>query len=156
MEPELTQFDIEQIKSVISLAEHSKTLGGKPFAAILAFEGNVVHSSYDKRIENCDPTSHAELCVISEYCRSTNNQFLDNYTLYTSTEPCSMCSGAIRSARILRVVFSVSQTTLQQISGGKLKSSCRDILTLSRKNVIVTGPVLEELGILIFENYSFH
>ncbi|MBU3130161.1 deaminase [Clostridium tagluense] len=47
-------------------------------------------------ITNCDPTSHAELSLISEYCRLSNNFSLEGYTLYTSTEPCVMCAGAIK------------------------------------------------------------
>jgi tRNA(Arg) A34 adenosine deaminase TadA len=61
-----------------------------------------------------DPTAHAELVVISEYCRQQRILDLDGYTLYSSAEPCVLCAGAIKWAHISRVVFSVTQAMLHR------------------------------------------
>lgn len=43
----------------------------------------------------CDPTHHAEIGLIRKYCSEHHVFDLSEYTLYTSCEPCVMCSGAM-------------------------------------------------------------
>lgn len=148
----ISQFDEEQIRFVISLAIQAKLDGGKPFGALIARDNQVKYYSHDKRHKYKDPTSHAELTVISEYCRKNKILSLNGYTLYCSTEPCEMCAGAIRSSQIAKVIYSVPQTMLQKLSGGILRQNCSEILMESQK---IIGPVLPEIGIKAFENYSF-
>ncbi len=69
--------------------------GFDAFAAVLVLEGKMMASSKDKWIVYSDPTAHAELTLISEYCREKGLVSLEGYTLYSNVEPCLMCSGAI-------------------------------------------------------------
>ena len=147
-------FEEEILKMAISLAIHEREAGGKPFGAVLALRDKVVYSSYDKRREYYDPTSHAELCVISEYCRNNKLLTLEGHTLYTSTEPCAMCAGAIRSSGLSKVIFSVSQTMLQSLSGGWQRPKCAEI-AYGPSEVEIIGPILPEFGLKAFDNYFF-
>ena len=45
-------------------------------------------------------------------------EFLQGCTLYTSTEPCAMCAGAIYWGNVRRVVFALSEEALRAIAGG--------------------------------------
>ena len=80
---------------------------------------------------------------------------LDGYTLYTSTEPCVMCAGAIHWARISRVVFSVSQAMLQAITGGLPKPTAASLINSGRQRAEVVGPLLPDEGLRVFDGYVF-
>jgi len=143
------------LRLAIALAHQARERGAHPFGAVLVLDGLVVHQVYDRSADVSDPTFHAELSLISEYCRAQRLMSLDGYTLYASTEPCPMCAGAIHWARLSRVVFSVSQTMLQALSGGSPKPSAASIVNSARWQIEVAGPLIPEEGLAVFEGYSF-
>lgn len=147
--------DEKFLRRAIALARKARELGFYPFGAILVSDGQEVHRAYDRRLEHNDPTGHAELSVISEYCRAHRVLFLPDYTLYSSTEPCVMCSGAIRWAGISRVVFSVSQAMLRELSGGLPKPSSTSIMNSGRRKVEILGPLLPEEGVEVLDGFQF-
>ena len=51
-----------------------------------------------------DVTAHAEVEAIRAACRALRTFDLSDCVLYTTTEPCLLCSYAIRETRIARVV----------------------------------------------------
>ncbi|HEY4721817.1 MAG TPA: nucleoside deaminase, partial [Anaerolineae bacterium] len=124
----MTASDDQFLRLAIDLARQARRRGVEPFAAVLVFDDVVVHQAIEGRVETSDPTFHAELRVISEYCRVARRLSLKGYALYASTEPCPMCAGAIHWARLSRVVFSVSQAMLQRLSGGSPKPGCAGII----------------------------
>jgi len=77
-----------------------------PVGAVLVSAGGEVLAADGNRIlEKRDPTAHAEMVVIREGARSTDNERLVGTTLYVTLEPCAMCVGAISLARVSRLVF---------------------------------------------------
>ncbi len=147
--------DEQFLRLAMTLAHQARQQGGEPFGAVLVRDGVVVHQAWDRCAEFSDPTYHAELRVISEYCQTQRHISLKGYTLYASTEPCPMCAGAIHWARISRVVFSVSQAMLQQLSGGSPKPSCASIINTGDKQAEIVGPLLPEEGLAVFDGYTF-
>jgi tRNA(Arg) A34 adenosine deaminase TadA len=141
------------LRRAIALAARSRDRGGDPFGAVLVADGVAVFESEDRSVEVSDPTWHAELGVISAYCRATRRIALDGYTLYCSTEPCVMCAGAIKWARISRVVFSVPQAMLQRYTGGIPKPSCDAIIQSGRRKAEILGPLLLEEGLRVFADF---
>ena len=141
------------LRRAIALAQENRRRGFDPFGAVLVYEGHIAHEDYDRSVERSDPTCHAELGVISEYCRVQKLFSLEGYTLYSSTEPCLMCTGAIHWSRLSRMVFSVSQAQLQQFSGGRTKPTCVSFLNSNQVNVV--GPLLSDEGLVVFEGYHF-
>ena len=147
--------DEDFLRLVIKLAMTARQHGEYPFGAVLMKDRQVVHQAIDQCLSYSDPTAHAELLVISEYCRQIRTLDLDGCTLFSSTEPCVLCSGAIKWSRISRVVFSVSQEMLQQMTGGRLKPSCADLINTGYRKIEVVGPVLPEEGLTVFSGYDF-
>ena len=148
-------FDEKYIRRANELAEIAKNKGEDPFGAVLVKDNEVVFESHDGCIEFCDPTFHAEKRLISEYCRLHKIISLEGYTLYASTEPCSMCSGAIHWSKISRVVFGVRQEKLNEKSGGIKKFTAKQILHQCGKPIEVVGPILEEECLQTFSGYKF-
>jgi len=151
----VTASDDQFLRLAIDLARQARRRGVEPFAAVLVFDDVVVHQAIEGRVETSDPTFHAELRVISEYCRVARRLSLKGYALYASTEPCPMCAGAIHWARLSRVVFSVSQAMLQRLSGGSPKPGCAGIINTGVPQTEIVGPLLPEEGLAVFEGYEF-
>jgi tRNA(Arg) A34 adenosine deaminase TadA len=148
-------MDEKFLRIAIDLAKQARQNNEYPFGAVLVFEDAVMHSGHDRSVGLCDPTAHAELQVIREYCQSNRRMSLAGYTLYCSTEPCVMCSGAIHWARLSRVVYSVSQEMLQQASAGRIKPKAEALINIGSKKVEVVGPLLPEEGFAVLADYPF-
>jgi tRNA(Arg) A34 adenosine deaminase TadA len=147
--------DEDFIRLAIQLARDARRRGADPFGAVLAKGGKVVKQMADRSLELADPTYHVELGLISEYCRESKQISLEGFSLYSNTEPCPMCSGAIHWARISRVVFSVSQKMLQQITGGDGSPRSAEIIKYGGREVEIIGPLLSEEGLAVFNGYKF-
>ena len=151
----MSSLDVDFLRRAIDLAKTAREHGEYPFGAILVVNQQLVHQATDHCLSYADPTAHAELLVISEYCRTQRILDLDGYTLYSCVEPCVMCSGAIKWARISRVVFSVSQATLQQLNGGRPKPSCADVVNSGGRPIAVDGPLLPDEGLAVWADFDF-
>jgi tRNA(adenine34) deaminase len=87
-------------------AEAAGKRGEVPVGAILVgADGEWLAGAGNRILEKRDPTAHAEMVVIREGARSTDNERLVGTTLYVTLEPCAMCVGAISLARVSRLVF---------------------------------------------------
>jgi tRNA(Arg) A34 adenosine deaminase TadA len=70
---------------------------------------------------------------------------LAGMTLYTSTEPCAMCSGAIYWSGIGAVVYALSEAELYAMTGSDannptLVMPCRTVFAAGRRPISVAGP----------------
>lgn len=147
--------DHDFLRQAIGLATMARQQGEFPFGAVLVVNLQIVHQATDRCMSYFDPTAHAELLLISEYCRQQRLLDLDGYTLYSTVEPCVLCAGAIKWARISHVVFGVSQAMLQGITGGRLKPSCADLVNSGGRVIKVDGPLLPDEGLAVFAGFDF-
>nr|XP_006813808.1 PREDICTED: tRNA-specific adenosine deaminase subunit tad2-like [Saccoglossus kowalevskii] len=78
-----------------------------PFAAIIVKAGKIIEHVRDttKYIVTVDPTAHAEVVAIRNTCDSLKTSILSGCDIYTSCEPCNMCTAAILLAGIERVYY---------------------------------------------------
>jgi tRNA(Arg) A34 adenosine deaminase TadA len=96
-----------------------------------------------------DCTGHAETNVIRVASERVDSRSLQGCALYTSTEPCAMCAGAIYWANVRRVVFALSEEDLRGIAGGNpenalLAISYREVFARGNHEIEVSGPHLQE------------
>ena len=145
----MNENDLRFIRTSIEVAEQARNKGNHPFGAILVDDqGNIVLTAENTVVTENDCTGHAETNLLREACKQYTADFLASCTLYASTEPCPMCSGAIFWGNIRRVVFGLSEEALYAMIGDQsqdvLRMSCRDLLAKGRKEISVIGPVLEE------------
>jgi tRNA(Arg) A34 adenosine deaminase TadA len=153
-----SEVDEKFIRKVIQLAKFAKKKKNFPFAALLVKDNKIVATTYDKSYSSFDPTKHAEIELISKYCRKNKLLSLEGYSIYTSTEPCNMCAGAIHWAKISKVVFSVPQKELNKLSGVVPKIPCDKIINscineYTKRTEIVGGVLLKE-GLRVFDSFE--
>ena len=134
------------IEKTYQLAQSAQGHGNHPFGALLVIDEKVVLSSENTVISDNDITKHAELNLVSLATQQLTTKSLDSAILYTSTEPCAMCSGAIFWAGISTVVYGCSAKKLGEISTGSFVVPCRDIFKYGNREVSVIGPLLETQG----------
>ena len=137
------------IRVAIDVARQARNTGNHPFGAILADEhGNILLEAQNTVVTENDVTGHAETNLMRLASNKYNAHFLANCTLYTSTEPCAMCSGAIFWGNVRQVVFGLRSESLYEMvnqnSENVLSLSCREVFAKGRKPIEVIGPVLEE------------
>jgi tRNA(adenine34) deaminase len=98
--------DEDWIALALREAEAAGKRGEVPVGAILVgADGELLAGDGNRILEKRDPTAHAEMVVIREGARTTDNERLMGTTLYVTLEPCAMCVGAIAMARVSRLVF---------------------------------------------------
>lgn len=121
------------------LADRARETGDVPVGAVvLDTLGRVVGKGWNCREKDRDPAGHAEIVALRDAARTLKRWNLVGCTLVVSLEPCTMCAGAIVSARVDRVVFGAWDPK------AGAAGSVRDVLRDSRLNhqVEVVGGVL--------------
>ena len=106
MEPKSRDF--EYLARCLELAKKAAEQGEVPVGALIANSdtGEILSEAYNLREKLQSPLGHAETLAIHRACRKLGQWRLSGYSLYTSLEPCVMCSGVIVQARLDRVIYS--------------------------------------------------
>lgn len=144
--PDLDQH-FPYLKRAVDLARQAREKGNHPFGALLVDDqGNILLEAENSVVSERDCTGHAETNLVRAASRKYAPEFLANCTLYTSTEPCAMCAGAIYWAGIGRVVYALSEAELRQITGAHpenptLDLPCREVFQRGQRKIEVIGPV---------------
>jgi tRNA(Arg) A34 adenosine deaminase TadA len=151
--------DDRYLLSAIALARRARDNGNHPFGALLVdADGNIVVECENTVVTGRDCTGHAETNVMRVASERFDSEFLQGCTLYTSTEPCAMCAGAIYWANVRRVVFALDEEDLRSIAGrnpenGTLAIPCREIFARGDHEVEVSGPHLREQARTVHEGF---
>jgi tRNA(Arg) A34 adenosine deaminase TadA len=139
--------DTALLRRAIVLARASRDGGNHPFGALLAGDdGAVVLEAQNTVVTERDATGHAETNLVRTASAIFSPASLATMTLYTSTEPCAMCSGAIYWAGIGTVVYALSESDLAAVTGDDpenptMSLPCREVFAAGQRPTVVRGPV---------------
>ena len=99
--------DLALLRRTFALATEARQMGGAPYGALVADAGGniVAEQRNTSGVTGGDPTRHAELVAVASAWKALDYNGMGAGTLYASTEPCTMCAGAILQARPERVVW---------------------------------------------------
>jgi len=92
----------------IELSREGAAAGELPFGSLVAKHGEILAQSANRAARDGDLSRHAEIVAIAQAQALTDGPKLADCTLYSTVEPCPMCSFCIRAAGIGRVVFALS------------------------------------------------
>jgi tRNA(Arg) A34 adenosine deaminase TadA len=153
----MNDTDLQLLRQAITVARRAREHGNHPFGAVLTDEqGNVLLEAENTVVTNHDCTGHAELNLMRLASRQYSFEMLSRCTLYTSTEPCPMCSGSIFWGGVGRVVYALSEDGLYEMTGdspNKLLLACRDVFARGGRPIEVLGPILEEEARQVHEEF---
>ena len=143
----------KHMQMALDLAKKAVENGNEPFGAILVKDNEVVATSENQITTLSDPTHHAELGLIREFCSKNNIMDLSDYTMYTSCEPCFMCSGSMVWSNLGHMVCSARSRDLNEILGEPLVDSSDIVFQNSHYQPKVTKMILHEAGVKILKDY---
>jgi tRNA(adenine34) deaminase len=138
------------MRTALAEAEAAVATGDVPVGAVvLDSAGTVIARGRNRREATGDPTEHAELDAIRAAARVTGGWRLDGLTLVVTLEPCTMCAGALTSARLGRLVFGAADPRAGAV--GSLWDVVRDQRLTPVPEVI--GGVLAEESLALLRRF---
>jgi tRNA(adenine34) deaminase len=103
--------DRHMMERALRQSELAMTRGQTPFGAVVvSAEGQVIGEGHNTVRADLDPSAHGEIVAIRAACRHMGTWQLKGCALYTSCEPCLLCSFVIIKIGIRRVVFAARGT----------------------------------------------
>ena len=138
--------DLRLLRRAVAVAGVARATGNHPFGAVLASaDGEILLEAGNTVVTERDTTGHAELNLVRLASRTFSPDILAGCTLYSSTEPCAMCAGAIYWSGIGRVVYALSEGGLLRFTGADpanptMSLPVRDVLAAGQRRVEVEGP----------------
>lgn len=136
--------DILFMEEALRLSKAAAQHGNEPFGAVLVKDGAIVYSNENQVHSASDPTFHAEAGLLRRFCAETGITDLREYTLYSSCEPCFMCSGAMVWTRLGRLVYGASNRDLCAIFGEEGSDCSHLVFSHSDHQPEVTAGVLRQ------------
>lgn len=134
----------ENMRKAVCLAKEAAQNDEIPVGCVIVRGDEVIAACANAMRKSGFTGHHAEIIALEEAVRKTGAHSLDDCTLYTTLEPCGMCSGAIAHYRVGQVVFGAydkeygcmfSKLCLPRIMGqevkcigGVLEEECTDLL----------------------------
>jgi tRNA(Arg) A34 adenosine deaminase TadA len=156
----VSEQDLAFLRRAIELASEARADGRHPFGALVVNErGETVVEARNNAVRpKGDPTQHAETVACGKAARLLPEIELATCTLYTSTEPCAMCAGAIYWTGIGRVVYALSEKGLLEFTGNDeenptLDLPCREVFARGQKRIVIVGPLLEDEAAKVHEGF---
>tara|TARA_B100000900_G_C20122055_1_gene530359 strand:+ start:72 stop:494 length:423 start_codon:yes stop_codon:yes gene_type:complete len=99
----------------IAIKESIKALNANevPIGSIVVCNKSkkVISKAFNMTEKLGDPTAHAEIIAIQKAVKKIGDWRLDNYSLFTTIEPCNMCMEVIKAARIKKIYYGSKNTS---------------------------------------------
>ncbi len=143
----MNSSDLQHLRTAIDIAGQAREHGNHPFGALLVDKNSqVLLKAENTVVTGKDCTGHAETNLMRLATQHYSAEELESCTLYTSTEPCAMCAGAIHWGNVRRVVYALGEVELYKMIGPSpehLLLPSREVFAHSQRHVKVDGPALE-------------
>lgn len=97
----------EFMTAAIAQAKQGLLEGGIPIGSVLVKNGEILGQGHNKRVQDGDPVTHAEIDCLRNAGRIGNYK---DTTLYSTLMPCYLCAGAVVQFGIKKVIVGESQT----------------------------------------------
>ncbi|WP_258881237.1 nucleoside deaminase [Paenibacillus sp. sptzw28] len=152
---------IHFLRKCIEVSRRARASGNTPFGAILVdMSGEILLEQGNIEVTESICTGHAETSLMVRASKLYPKHELWSCTLYTTAEPCAMCSGSIYWGNVGTVVYGISEERLAQLTGDDeqnltLNLPCREVFACGRKPIEVIGPFpeIEAETVAVHEGY---
>lgn len=135
----------------IAEARRGGEQGEQPIGAVAVLDDAMVARDHDRSVLSDDPTAHAVLLTIQATARKLGLRRLTEVTIFTTHEPCAMCTGALVEARVRALVFAVADP--ERGAAGGVIDLARDV-SLPHQLSVVSGVRESEARRLATESAS--
>ena len=129
--------------------------GFDTFGALLVSDGKILEEAENTQDYEKGVFAHAEFNLVRKCAGKYPDEVLKNAVVYTSCAPCERCLAAIASVGVQKIVYGVSYEAFSRLT--PFDSVPIDREELYRQlgvNLTLTGPVLEDEGMHVFEYWG--
>lgn len=109
--------DEDWMREAIALAIREKGTdpADTPIAALVVRDGKLVASGVNRTAEDCDATAHAEIVALRAAGKQVGDMKIEGATLYSTLQPCGMCTMASIWAGVERIVFGAGRDDVHEM-----------------------------------------
>jgi tRNA(adenine34) deaminase len=112
----MTVDDENWMRQAIALAKTKGTdPSDTPIAAIIVRDGTVLAAETNRTAEDNDATAHAEICAFRAAGAKAGDMELRGATLYSTLQPCGMCTMASIWAKVGRIVYGAGRDDVHRM-----------------------------------------
>ena len=115
-----------------------------PIGCVIVKAGRILAAERNRVEDDCDPTAHAEITAIRAACAALNDPGLRGAVLYSTLQPCGMCTMASIWSKLGRVVFGAGR---QDVHRMYFEDRHIDTMTFIedsyRNDIVIQGGVLK-------------
>lgn len=98
-----------------AIAEKGTDPSNTPIAALIVKDGKELARSVNHTAERCDPTAHAEVETIRKTGEKLGEMRFEGATLYSTLQPCGMCTFASIWAGVGRIVYGAGRDDVHEM-----------------------------------------
>lgn len=147
--PGLTAADEAHLRAAIDIAAEAVANREMPYGSLLVdAHGTEIARDHNTVLTSRDITAHPELKLARWAASTLTPQVCSTLTMYTSCQPCEMCSTVIAGAGLGRVVYALSSEQAHQLEPS-------DRSPADSAPVVYQGPALhDEASRPILQHYA--
>ena len=138
--------DESHMRRAIALARQGdRDPGGSPIGCVIVLDGRVVGEGHNQTQGDHDPTAHGEVVAMRRAGAAIRNWELRGATLYSTLQPCGMCSMASIWAKIGRIVYGAERHQVHRLYFEDRHLSTEDyIRDAYRGDLVMEGGLLAD------------
>jgi tRNA(Arg) A34 adenosine deaminase TadA len=149
--------DLLFLRRAIAISQRACDHGNHPFGALLVdADQQVILEAENTVVTERDCTGHAETNLMRLASCQLPPEVLATCTIYSSTEPCAMCAGAIHWGNVGRLVYGVGASRFYELVGPgptRIDLPCREVFARSSRPIEVIGPALEDEALAVHAGF---
>jgi len=123
-------FD-EMMQVAITEAKISQKEGNKGYGAVVTLGNKIISTAHDTVVTKKDPSLHAEVSAIREAAKVLGDSNLCGAILFSTCEPCPMCTSLAVWANISAIVFGISIEETAQLGKSRIQLNSEEIIEKS-------------------------
>ncbi|RAI59754.1 nucleoside deaminase [Roseicella frigidaeris] len=142
--PPASEQDIAFMRRAIELAKQGeRARGASPIGCVIVMDGRIVAEAHNEVDIRHDPTAHAEVMAMRRAGEALGVSQFPDAVLYSTLQPCGMCSMASIWAKIGRIVYGAERDDVHQMYFEGRHLDTMDFITDAfRDDLSVKGGVL--------------
>jgi tRNA(Arg) A34 adenosine deaminase TadA len=134
----------DMMRLAVEEARQSRLEGNKGYGAVAVLGTRVLARGHDTAALRRDPSLHAEVNVIREAVHVLGEDNLSGVILFSTCEPCPMCSSLAVWANVSTIVFGASIEQTAAMGKARILVPAREIVNRSPVAIEIVQGVLEQ------------
>lgn len=157
MDSTIDDQDAAMLRRAIELSARAREAGDHPFGSLLVTaDGRVQAEAVNTVVTGNDISAHPELKLAVWAAGHLSEEEIAATTMYTSCEPCVMCSGGMVSSGLSRLVYALSGAQAHALRTGDAPAewiAAGEVFERAGRSLHAAGPALHAEAARTHEGY---